>query len=192
MPDLSCETLYFEKPGPQNTEKTLKLALIRAKSLSIEDIIVASTKGETGIKAAEIFKGYSLIVVTHSTGFREPDIQELPLEKKDEIEKKGGKVLTCQHSFGGVNRAVRKKLGTYQLDEIIAHTLRIFGEGMKVAVEIALMAADAGLIRTDKESIAIAGTGKGADTALVVKPANAQAFFDLEIREILCKPRVLK
>ena len=95
--------------------------------------------------------------MTHSTGFREPNIQELPPEKKEEIEKKGGKVLTCQHSFGGVSRAVRKKLETYQLDEIIAHTLRIFGEGMKVAVEIALMAADVGLIRTDKESIAIAG-----------------------------------
>jgi len=192
MPDLSCETLYFETPGPQNTEKTLKLALIRAKSLGIKDIMVASTKGETGITAAQILKGYNLIVVTHSTGFREPNFQELSLEKKAEIESKGGKVLTCQHAFGGVNRAVRKKLGTYELDEIIAHTLRIFGEGMKVAVEIALMAADAGLIRTDKEAIAIGGTGKGADTALVVKPANAQTFFDLEIREILCKPRVIK
>lgn len=191
MPDSNAETFYFETPGPQNTEKTLKLALIRAKSLGIKDIIVASTKGETGVKAAEIFKGYNLIVVTHSTGFREPDVQELPREKKEEIESKGGKVLTCQHAFGGVNRAVRKKLGTYELDEIIAHTLRIFGEGMKVAVEIALMAADAGLIRTDKEVIVIAGTANGADTALVVKPANAQTFFDLEIREILCKPRVL-
>jgi hypothetical protein len=192
MADLNIETLYFEAPDQQNTEKTLRLALKRAKSLGIKDIIVASTKGETGIMAAEIFKGHNLIVVTHSTGFREPDFQEMPQEKKEKIEKKGGRVLTCQHAFGGVNRAVRKKLETYELDEIIAYTLRTFCEGMKVAVEIVLMAADAGLIRTDKEAIAIAGTAKGADTALVVKPANAQTFFDLEIREILCKPRVLK
>ena len=192
MADSNAETLYFESPGPQNTEKALKLALIRAKSLGIKDILVASTKGETGIKAIEIFKGYNLIVVTHSTGFREPDFQEMPQKVKEEIEKKGGKVLTCQHAFGGVNRAVRKKLETYELDEIIAHTFRTFGEGMKVAVEIVLMAADAGLIRTDTEAIVIAGTGQGADTALVVKPANAQNFFDLEIREILCKPRILK
>jgi len=192
MTDLSGETLYFEASGSQNTEKTLKLALIRAKFLSIDDIVVASTKGETGIKAAGIFKEHNLIVVTHSTGFRELNLQELPTEKKEEIESKGGKVLTCQHAFGGLNRAVRKKLGTYQLDEIIAYTFRTFGEGMKVAVEIALMAADAGLIRTDREAIAIGGTAKGADTAVVLKPANAQTFFDLEIREILCKPRVLK
>lgn len=193
MADLNTETLYFDTPGPQNTEKTLEFALIRAESLHIKDIIVASTRGKTGILATETFyKGYNLIVVTHSTGFREPNLQELSPEWKAEIENKGGKVLTCQHAFGGVNRAIRKKLGTYELDEIIAYTFRTFGEGMKVAVEITLMAADAGLIRTDREAIAIAGTGKGADTALVVKPSNAQTFFDLEIREILCKPRVLK
>jgi hypothetical protein len=192
MADSSSECLYFETPGPQNTEKTLKLSAKRAKSLGIKEIVVASTTGDTGIKAAEFFKGYNLIVVTHSTGFRKPDFQELPAEKREEIERKGAKVLTCQHAFGGVSRAVRKKLGTYELDEIVAYVLRTFGEGMKVAVEITLMAADAGLIRTDRETIAIAGTGKGADTALVVKPANAQTFFDLEIREILCKPRLLK
>jgi hypothetical protein len=192
MTDFNPETLYFEAPGSQNTEKTLELAAKRAESLGIRDVIVASTGGETGIKAAQFFEGYTLVVVTHSTGFREPDFQEMPEQKKEEIEKRGGKILTCQHAFGGVNRAVRKKLETYQLDEIIAYVLRTFGEGMKVAVEITLMAADAGLIRTDREAIAIGGTGKGADTALVVKPANAQTFFDLEIREILCKPRVLK
>ena len=98
--------------------------------------------------------------------------------------------MTCQHAFGGVGRAVRKKLGTYELEELIAYTLRLFGEGMKVAVEIALMVADAGLVRTDEPVIAIAGTGKGADTAVVLKPANAQDFFDLQVLEILCKPRL--
>jgi hypothetical protein len=100
----------------------------------------------------------------------------------------GARLLTCQHAFGGVNRAVRRKLNTYELDEIIAYTLRLFGEGMKVACEITLMAADAGLIRTDEPVLAIAGTGRGADTAVVLRAANAQDFFDLRINEILCKP----
>ena len=85
---------------------------------------------------------------------------------------------------------MRKKLGTYELEEIIAYTLRVFGEGMKVVCEIALMAADAGLARTDEEVIAIAGTGRGADTAVVLVPANAQTFFDMRILEVLCKPRL--
>jgi len=78
------------------------------------------------------------------------------------------------------------------LDEIIAYALRTFGEGLKVIAEIAVMAADAGLVRTDEEVVAVAGTGRGADTAAVVLPANAQDFFDLEIREVLCKPRALR
>jgi len=181
---------YFEKPGKENTERTLDLAKKRAEELGIRTILVASTRGETGVRACEVFQGHDVVVVTHSTGFKEPNHQELTDENRAAIEAAGGKILTCQHPFGGVGRAVRKKLGTYELEEIIAYTLRLFGEGMKVVVEIALMAADAGLVRTDEPVIAIAGTGKGADTAVVLKPANAQTFFDLQVLEILCKPRL--
>jgi hypothetical protein len=96
--------------------------------------------------------------------------------------------LTCQHAFGGVGRAVRRKLGTYQVDEIMAHTLRTFGEGIKVSAELCLMAADAGQVRTDLAVVSIAGSGRGADTAAVIKPANAQDFFDLRFLEIICMP----
>jgi hypothetical protein len=63
------------------------------------------------------------------------------------------------------------------------------GEGIKVAVEIAVMAADAGLVPTDQEIIAVGGTGGGADSAIVLKAAHMNNFFDLEIREIIAKPR---
>ena len=58
---------------------------------------------------------------------------------------------------------------------------------MKVAIEISVMAADAGLVRTD-ENIVIAGTGVGADYAIVLKPVNSNDLFDLKVREIICKP----
>jgi len=35
-------------------------------------------------------------------------------------------------------------------------------------------------------------TGKGADTALVLKAAHMNNFFDLEVREIIAKPRQRK
>ena len=109
-------------------------------------------------------------------------------EMREKLIKHGAKVLTCQHALGGVGRAVRKKLGTYQLEEIIAYTLRVFGEGTKVAVEMALMAADAGLISCQRPCLAIGGTGSGADTAILLRPAHAQNFFDLRIMEIIAKP----
>lgn len=184
------EVFYFEKSGKENTERTLELAKRRAEELKIDQIVVASTSGSTGLKAAKKFQGKSLVVVTHSTGFSKPDYQQFNDKNRKEIEKLGGRILTCTHSFGGIGRAVRKKLNTYQVDEVIAFTLRTFGEGLKVACEIALMAADAGLIRTDRDAIAIGGTGTGADTAIVVQPTHTQTFFDLKVKEIICKPRL--
>lgn len=190
MSEITVRGVYFDNQGKMNTERTLEIAKARAEELGIKTILVATTTGETGARAAEFFQGYNLVVVTHSTGLRGPNEQELGEENRAAIERAGVKILTCQHAFGGVGRAVRKKLGTYELEEIIAYALRIFGEGMKVVCEIALMAADAGLVRTGEEVIAIAGTGRGADTAVVLVPANAQSFFDMRILEILCKPRL--
>lgn len=190
MSEVTVATVYFEEPGPQNTAKTLRIAAQRAADLEVDTILVASTRGRTGAQAAELLQGYEVVVVSHSTGFVEPNAQELTEENREAIENAGATLLTCQHAFGGVNRAVRKQLGTYLTDEIIAYTLRTFGEGMKVCVEIALMAADAGLVTVGEPCIAVAGTGRGADTAITVIPANAQRFFDLRVMEILAKPRV--
>ena len=182
--------VYFTRPGRDNTEEALSLAKQRAQDLGIDTVILATTRGNTAVRASELFQGFRLIAVTHSTGLKEPDMQELDPEHRSLVESRGGIILTATHAFGGVGRSVRRKLNTYQVEEIIAHTLRVLGEGMKVICEISLMAADAGLVRTDREAIAIAGTGRGADTAVVLKPAHAQDFFDLRIKEIICKPRL--
>jgi len=186
---ITSPAIYFLKTGPSNTEATIEAAAHRAEELGVRHVCVATTTGRTAVQAARRFKGSNVVVVTHSTGFSRPGEQELTPENKRLIEAAGARVLTCQHAFGGVGRAVRKKLGTYELEEIVAFTLRVFGEGTKVAVEIALMAADAGLIPVGEPCIAIGGTGRGADTAVLLMPANAQTFFDLRIMEIIAKPR---
>ena len=70
----------------------------------------------------------------------------------------------------------------------MADTLRLFGQGIKVAVEVSVMAADAGTL-TGNDIIAVGGSGRGADAALVLKPAHQNNFFDMRIREVICKPR---
>jgi hypothetical protein len=57
---------------------------------------------------------------------------------------------------------------------------------MKVAAEITLMASDGGLLPDGSPIIAVAGSGHGADTAVVLKPTHAQTFFDLRFLEIIC------
>lgn len=190
MGERIAQAVYFDEPGPANTERTLALAHQRMLELDIPRVLVATTSGATGALAAKIFPAGRLVVVSHSTGFQEPDTQELLPAYRTAIEQAGVPILTCTHAFGGVGRAVRRKLATYQVDEIMAYTLRIFGQGVKVGVEMALMAADAGLVRCSQEIITVAGTKGGADTALVIRPAHAQDLFNLQVREIICKPRL--
>ena len=185
---MDYQTRYFDRCGESNTNAVLKLVQDWADRLDIETLVVASTSGRTGLKTVESIRNHRIVVVTHSAGFREEDQQELEDSDRGALEKAGATVLTCQHAFGGLGRALRVQFGTCSLEEFIANTLRIFGEGMKVAVEITLMAADAGLIGTGEDIIAIGGSDHGADTAAVIRPVNASRFFDLKIRGILCKP----
>ena len=181
------KTVYFEKPSPENTDETLRLAKERAESINVKNIVVASTTGATGVKASEIFgEGYNLVVVTHVTGFREPNVQELTPENRAILERRRVKIVTAAHSFGGIGRVVHKKFGSVQIDSVIAQVLRLFGQGMKVAC----VAADAGFIRTDEDAISIGGTSRGADTAILLRPSNTHAFFDIKVKEIICKPRL--
>ncbi len=187
---MELKTVYFEKPGSENTEETLGVAKQRAEELGIKTIVVASTIGDTAVRATEAFNKSRVIVVSHVTGMREPDTQEFNGENRKIVEAKGGVILTTTHSLGGLSRAMRSKYNMFVLGEVIADVLRIFGQGIKVVCEIATMAADSGLVRTDEDIIAIAGSGRGADTAVVLTPANTHDFFNLKIKEILCKPRL--
>ena len=189
MGSVERKTVYFEAPGRQNTESVLKLVKNYAQAEGIRNIVVASTTGETGVKASKVFEDFNLVVVSHHVGFQKPGVWELKEENRREILENGAKILTATHALSGVERAVRKKFTTVMPLELIAHTFRLFGEGTKVCVEITIMAADAGLIPVDREVIAIGGTSRGADTALVIKPATASRFFNLEIKEIIAKPR---
>jgi len=185
---MEAKTVYFESPGKENTEDVLRIAKQRVEELGIKTILVASSSGDTAVKAMDVFQGLKVIAVSSAYGLHAPNTSRLTEENRRIVESKGGTILTTTHAFSGVSRAMRDKFNTHVIGDIIANTLRIFGQGMKVVCEIALMAADSGLVRTDGNVISIAGSGKGADTAVVLKPVNTQNFFDLKIREILCKP----
>jgi hypothetical protein len=186
---IETRTIYFEDRGRENTEETFHLAKSRADQLAIRDIILASSTGRTALKALEYFQGYNLVVVATVFGSREPNQNRLPPEIQAEIETGGGKIIRAAHSFGGLGRAVNRRFGAIQIDEIVAHVLRLFSPGVKVGCECACMAVDAGHVRAGTEAVSIGGSGGGADTAIVLKTSNTHTFFDTRILEIICKPR---
>lgn len=179
--------MYFEQKGRANTQKTLELAVKRGKELGLRHFVVASNTGEVAGKLADL--GVDITCVTLHTGFRRPGIQEMAPEVREALQKRGVRFLTTTHLFGGIDRCVEYKCGDPAPASILAHTLRMLGQGVKVCVEISVMALDAGLIPFGEDIVAISGTMRGADTALVIRPAHAQEIFSCQVREIICKPR---
>lgn len=180
--------MYFDKPGNQNTEETLGLAAARARELGITEAVLATSKGDTAYRALKIFGGLRIVAVTYHCGFKDPFKNVMPENVRAELRRQGVTVVTASHALSGIERSVAARhSGVYPV-LLMADTLKLFGQGTKVAVEVAVMAADAGAL-SGGDVVSIGGSGRGADTALLLKPAHQNNFFDLRIREIICKPR---
>lgn len=183
--------VYFESGGKHNTEATLRLVREAAEKRGIRKVVLASITGYSAEKALEIFNGSKVNIIVVSlkgigSGF--------PSNLLQKLEHAGHKVIFAQDV-------------KYEFPENVQKTLWRFCEGMKVCVEIVLIATDAGLIKPGEEVIAVAGTGMlgyekggGVDTALIMEAIRSQQFLQLEtifgmkekrrkIKEILCKPR---
>ncbi len=179
--------VYFDRRGRHNTQETARLALTRAEELGVEHVVVASNTGYS-IRPF-LGKGPQIVCVTHHVGFREPGFDEMGTQTREELADLGVKLLTTTHLFGNVERAITGQQGGLYPGGIVANALRLFSQGTKVAVEIAVMALDAGLIPFGKPVISLGGSGGGLDTALVILPSHAKTFFDTEVLELICKPR---
>lgn len=182
--------VYFKESGEKNTRRVLELCVDKAKQLPSKKLLISSTRGKSAKIALELVEGteVKLIVVTHSIGFKEPDHDEFDADLRKKLVEKGHKVLTAMHAFAGVDRAFRKEFGGIYPSDMVATALRIFGQGTKVAFEIVLMTADAGLVSTKEWVVSAGGTGKGLDTAYVLKPAHSTNFWDIEFGELICIP----
>lgn len=181
---------YFYEKGPVNTEKTLEIALNCSKERNIRKIVIASSSGETALKLYEVAKNsVEIIAVTYGAGSRFASEVEKFNKNREKLVNKGLQIVRGIHALSGVEKtfANKYKSGFIPLN-IVADTLRMFSHGVKVCVEITIMAAEHGFITPDEEVVAIAGSGHGADTALVMKPAFASSMFETEIKALLCMP----
>ncbi len=183
--------IYFEKPGRENTSACLEVVKRSLDENGYKHLVIATTVGDTGMlfSGALRERDVNIVAVTHSSGFKEPNAFEMSKETKSAIETNGARVYTGSMLTHSIETAFSSKFNGMYPTLIVAQTLRRFGEGSKVCCEIVMMAVDAGLIPEGEEVLAVAGTGRGADTVLVVKSAASKRFFDLKVLEILAKPR---
>jgi len=187
------EILYLDAPGGDNTDAVIDAVSKRLTKGDIKHVVVASDSGKTGLKTVAKLKGsgVQVVVVTEHCGFDKEGECAMTEETEERLLKSGAKVVCATHALSGVERSISKKIGGASRVESISEALRaLFGQGLKVAVEITIMAADNGAIPCgDVEVISMGGTGWGADTACVVRPAHSNGFFNFRVREIIAIPR---
>ncbi len=188
---MEKKVVYFEKAGRENTDACLQIVKDALRDFGYKHLVLASTSGDCGILFSEALKdsGANLIVVTHCAGFKEPNSDEISADVRQRIAHAGAKVYTGTMITHNLEAAFASKFSGLYPTLIVAQSLRRFGEGTKVCCEMVMMAADAGLIPEGEEILAAAGTGRGADTVLVIRSAVSKRFFDLKVLEVLAKPR---
>ena len=189
---MERNVIYFEKAGAENTATCLEVAKNAIANEGYKHIVVASTTGETGLLFSKALKGVpiNIVIVTHSSGFKNMNVNEMPDDVRKKIEADGAKVFTGSMLTHSLETSFSIKFSGLYPTLIVANSLRRFGEGSKVCCEIVMMAVDAGLIPEGEEVLAVAGTAKGADTVVVIKSAASKRFLDLRVLEVLAKPRV--
>ena len=148
-----------------NTDTTLKLACQRAGELGIKTIAFASTRGYTAGKALDLCPDLNLIAV----GIGRDRFPE------DEAERfqQAGKLIFSREIESDYPSGMQQ-------------AFRCFGQGTKVAVQVAVLAVQAGLVEEGETVIGIGGSSQGADTALVM--VASWGYADIHISEIICKP----
>jgi hypothetical protein len=184
--------LYLDKPGRTCGSACVLAAAQRAASLGLTHAVVATTTGRTALDLALALKKCGARAKVVGVGYAANFAAKwgrLDPRLVGRAEGLGVRFLTGGHAFGGVNTAISSKFGGLSPNKIVAQTYYTMGQGFKVAVEVSLMAADQHRLPAGREVLALGGTGKGADTALVLTPVCSAEFFDLRIHEIVCKPR---
>jgi len=171
---LERKIIYFEAPGEENTTAVLSSAKERADELGIKHVLIPSVRGVSAEKALDFFANTDLTLFFVGT-----DPARFSPETKKRIEDAGFKL------------AFYKEVD-YQYPDDVKNAFRRFGQGTKVAVELTLIAAQEEIVEPGTEVVALGGSAKGYDTALVIKAATSDEFYELEIREIICKPRITK
>jgi len=179
---MKSQITYFEQPGPEQTEATFACVDEALAELGIRKVVLASTRGDTAHYALDHYRGQNvqLIVVPHQYGFGPG--QRFPPELVERLEAEGHEV-----HFGTMLFHQEKTWGEGPA-QAVANFLRLFCQGVKVCVEILLMAGNAGLVEAGELAVVVAGTGRGADTALVMAGSTTTNLKGAHISRILCKP----
>ncbi len=174
--------IYFEKAGPQNTSAVIGLMKEKALEAKPAAVVVASTSGKTGLEAARAFAGTGirLLVVPFQKRMADKHNWHLDSDLKKQCLKSGAVFLPeepeCKMLDDERNDLIR---GWYCM-----------GQGVKVALQVATMCVDTGLIHEGTTVLSCGGTGEGADAAVLMTAFGFENAHKNRINEIIAMVQI--
>lgn len=191
---ISERILYFEpKEGYRSTTRAVvdRVSAYLAEHRT-RHVVAASSRGYTGAQLATLRKAHpkaNLVAVKMATGVDTIHKVEFQERHRKTMAANAITLVGGTHAItGGLDRAIRDYLGGWTANNIVAETLYLFSQGMKVCVEVIAMAVDHGLVPKGAEVIGMAGTGRGADTAIVATASGSTRLFEMDIHRVLAMP----
>ncbi len=191
------QVYYFDEPGEENTPWVIEAVSQRLEDGGVRKVIVASTSGETAVEFARSLKGKAELTCVSEAPYRREWGEEWPCLKEEfrqELERLGVTIIDrVPYIFHSSVLEAARGSGAFP-ERVVKETLYSFGQGMKVAVEVALTGVSCGYVTPYEDVIGVGGSGKGADTAIVLRATYPASLFDkdpakrLEIREIIAMP----
>jgi len=192
---------YFNKYGPENTEAVIDAVAERLGDSDLSTVVVASTSGRTALKFAQKIRTERVRIICVSDPPQADSYPGITPKRRKLLETMGVLIIdrvpyaSTAYSSG----ASENIYGALDLRVLFFDAFRIVGgNGLKVAIEVGLMAADGGIVEPGEWLITVGGTEKGADTAIVMKAAFSQNLLAKdpakrpEVYEILAMPTTKK
>lgn len=190
---FSANIEYFMQEGKANLRSCLRIAFEAAVARGIDTIVIFTGVGEgpeiaiNEFRSNVIFAAIKLIAVTFPQGQRFKESAEISPERRALFQENNVPIIRAHLPFNPIAAQYEKHGMLGQDLSLIGNALNIFGGGMSLCVQSALMACDAGYLELGDHVISMT-----ADTAIIVRVAPTERLLaDLIVREILCKPLYL-
>jgi hypothetical protein len=194
---------FFSRPGKSNTSATLEAVQAYLKESGTPvPVIVASISGQTALRARETISDASIpiLCVTGAPCWQNlPDISYplIPEQTREELQSAHVSIVDSVPS--SLSDTIEFSYARYGYRSptwmFIEALLAVGGYGLKTAVECILMATDGGHVPPFTEVVAVGGSGKGADTAVVARSTFSSTAFSSDpdkrfvVHEVLAVPR---
>lgn len=199
---------FFENCGEGNTTEVIDVVIKRIEDGGINAVIVASISGKTAIKIARRLKKKRLkmkiVCVSGPPSWEKYPEYQFPLIKEKERKKLrelGVQIIDrIEEPFKPITFRNWWEKKTIQIQRPEADLfwmtlICVGGHGLRTAVEVIFMVVEAGVTGVGERVIGVAGTGQGADSAVVMRASRFEDAVGLDpakrlkIEEILAMPK---